>query len=208
MNKNIVFIIIISLVSAAGGVALFRSTLNQPEFISAGTHTDATPRKSTDTIKAATLNFNDIILKDLQSTPRHLSEWKSPILIVNFWAPWCPPCRREIPSLMDLQKTYQGDMQLIGLSFDTLQKVTEFNDKQPVNYPLLLVQSEATQINRYFGNDSRALPFTAVLNEQREIVFQYSGEISHEQLETQIKKLSPKSSVQSQKSKHNSKSKT
>ena len=197
MIRNILFIIAISLLSTVAGVAMFRFSTAQPEFISASVSTDSAPHKSTDSTKPVALNFDNIVLNDLETKPRNLSEWKAPIMIVNFWAPWCPPCRREIPALVDIQKTYQHNMQLIGLSFDTQQNVTAFNDKYPMNYPLLLVQKEATQINKYFGNDSRALPFTAILNEQREIVFQHSGEISKEQLETQIQKLSQKSAVQS-----------
>jgi len=141
------------------------------------------------TVEPVTLSFDEIVLNDLQSKPRYLSEWDSPLLIVNFWAPWCPPCRREIPALVDIQQTYQENVQLIGLSFDSPQNVTMFNDKYPMNYPLLIVQRESSEINTYFGNNSRALPYTAILNQQREIVFQHSGEISREQLEKQIKTL-------------------
>ena len=168
---------------------MFSFTMKQPEFISASSNTDSAPHKSAVAVKPVALSFDKIVLNDLQTKPRYLKEWKSPLLIVNFWAPWCPPCRREIPALVDIQQTYQQNVQLIGLSFDSPQKVTEFNDKYPMNYPLLIVQRESSQINKYFGNDSRALPFTAILNEQREIVFQHSGEISKEQLENQIKAL-------------------
>ncbi len=189
MNRNILLIISIGLLSAVAGVTMFSFTMKQPEFISASVNSNSAPHKSVGTVKPVALSFDKIVLNDLQTKPRYLNEWKSPLLIVNFWAPWCPPCRREIPALVDIQQTYQQNVQLIGLSFDSQQRVTEFNDKYPMNYPLLIVQRESSEINKYFGNNSRALPFTAILNEQREIVFQHSGEISKEQLENQIKAL-------------------
>jgi len=189
VKRNILFVIAIGLLSTVAGVAMFSLTIKQPEFISASTNSNSAPHKSAVTVEPVTLSFDEIVLNDLQSKPRYLSEWDSPLLIVNFWAPWCPPCRREIPALVDIQQTYQENVQLIGLSFDSPQNVTMFNDKYPMNYPLLIVQRESSEINTYFGNNSRALPYTAILNQQREIVFQHSGEISREQLEKQIKTL-------------------
>ena len=188
-DRSLIVILVISLISAVAGVVFYRSTMVQPDFISASTNVNSTPHSSTNAIKPVNLTFDQIVLNDLQTQPHKLSEWNSPILIVNFWAPWCPPCRREIPALVDLQQTYQDKMQLIGLSFDTQKNVADFSTKYPMNYPLLLVQSEASQINQFFGNNSQALPFTAILNKQREIVFQHSGEISKQQLEAEIKAL-------------------
>lgn len=189
LDRNLVLVLIISLISAIAGVTFYRLTMDQPEFISASSNVNSTPHSSTVSSQPATLSFEEIVLNDLETNPRQLNEWKKPILVVNFWAPWCPPCRREIPALVELQKTYQQQVQLIGLSFDTLQNVTEFSEKTPMNYPLLLVQKESTMINSFFGNNTRALPFTAILNGQREIVFKHNGEITKEMLDTQIKAL-------------------
>ncbi len=188
-DRNLVLVLIFSLISVVAGVAFYRLTMEQPEFISARTNVDATPYRSTDPLKPTIPDFKNIVLNDLEMSPRHLSEWKNPVLIVNFWAPWCPPCLREIPALVELQQTYQQQIQLIGLSFDTQQNVAAFSEKSPINYPLLLVQKESTMINSYFSNNTRALPFTAILNEQREIIFSHNGEITKEMLETQIKAL-------------------
>jgi len=77
-------------------------------------------------------------------------------------------------------------LQVIGLSFDSQERVIAFNEQYSINYPLVLVQHEAGMINRYFGNSSGALPFTALLNQQRQIIFQHHGEINKADLEKQI----------------------
>jgi thiol-disulfide isomerase/thioredoxin len=180
-------VLAISIISALAGVVLYRSTLYQPELISAAVAPETGLTTAPESVPH--VSFDDIVLKDLDGKERHLSDWKNPILVVNFWAPWCAPCRREIPALVDLQNNDKDDMQIIGLSFDNAQNVTNFLQKTPMNYPLLLVRDESTQVNQFFGNSSRAIPFTAILNQQREIVFSHSGEITRQQLETQINAL-------------------
>jgi thiol-disulfide isomerase/thioredoxin len=173
----------VSLIAAVAGVLLFRFTLYQPEFNSAGP-TDSGPAAGD-----ASLSYQQIILHDLNNRPRALSEWNKPLQIINLWAPWCAPCRREIPALVELQQTYADELQIIGLSFDSKPNVVKFREDMTINYPLLMVQSESTQINRFFGNDNGGLPFTAILNAEREIVYRHSGEISKQELEKHIKTL-------------------
>lgn len=189
MNREIVIILAVSLLSVVAGITLYRYTLHQPEFVSARPSSQLAAPDQQASQQPQTLEYDQIVLNDLQNQPHYLSEWTKPVQIVNFWAPWCAPCRREIPALVDLQKSYQDKVQFIGLSFDSVENVINFKNKYPLNYPLLLVQREASQINQFFGNSSAGLPFTAILNEQREIVYQHVGEISREQLEEQIKAL-------------------
>ncbi len=179
MNRQTVLVVVISLAAALAGLALYRYT-TAPRLVSAVTSAGGTAHSPD------RLRFADITLKDLAYKPRHLNEWKKPILIINFWAPWCAPCRREIPALIKMQKANSKAMQIIGLSFDAVENVANFQQKYKINYPLLLVQSESTAINQFFGNQSRALPFTAILDPRREIVFRHSGEITQQQLQQQI----------------------
>jgi len=185
MKRDTLIVAAISLVSVLAGSLIYRYTFFEPQYVSAkpalvedsGSH------------PVDTVSYDEIVLNDLNNKPRHLEDWKQPVQVINFWAPWCAPCRREIPALVDMQNTYQGSIQLIGLSFDSPENVIDFKNKYPINYPLLLVQHEATQINQYFGNNSSALPFTVILNRDREIVFRHAGEISGELLEQEIKAL-------------------
>ncbi len=187
MSRQTLALLLVSLVAAVAGVALYVSTNQSASLISAKRQPNSDISRAAD--KAPQLKFDDIVLKDLAYKPRYLSEWKQPVLVINFWAPWCAPCRREIPALIELQKANADNMQIIGLSFDAVENVVSFQQKYQMNYPLLLVQAESTQINQYFGNGSRALPFTAILNAQREIVYRHNGEVTQQQLQQQIDNL-------------------
>lgn len=185
MGRQNLLIIFISALAILAGAGLYIN-LGAPQLISAKRAPDSgitRPEK-----KTRIPEFDELVLKDLAYQPHHLNEWKNPLLIINLWAPWCAPCRREIPDLIALQKSRQDQVQIIGLSFDAVENVANFREKFHINYPLLLVQQESADINRFFGNSSSALPFTAILDARREIVYRHSGEINRDLLETEIRK--------------------
>lgn len=184
MKREKATILAVSLISLVAGFVLFRFTYYQPAFSSAEQTTHGNPG----TVVPA-LTHSQIQLKDLNDQMRHLSEWEKPLQVINLWAPWCAPCRREMPSLMELQQQYNQQVQFIGLSFDSKANVKAFKESLNINYPLLLVGKESAQINQYFGNQSGGLPFTAILNANREIVYHHAGEISKHELETKIVNL-------------------
>ena len=187
MNRHTLLVLVISIVSALAGVLLYRTLAGSAPLISARVSPDTGISRPAP--QSQPWNYEDIVLKDLAYKPQYLSQWKQPVLVINFWAPWCAPCRREIPALIELQKANAEHMQIIGLSFDAVENVVKFQQKYQINYPLLLVQSESSQVNQFFGNSSRGLPFTAILNQQRDIVYTHSGEVTREQLQQQIDKL-------------------
>ncbi len=189
VDRNLLLVLFISIVSTIAGITFYSLAFDQPEFISANKLNEASNQSSTKSLKSVNTGFKDLVLNDLNGKPHYLNDWKKPVLIINFWAPWCPPCRREIPALNTVQQIYHDNVQLLGLSFDAEQNVVNFLSATSINYPLLLVQKEATQINSYFGNNSGGLPYTVILNQQREIIFQHNGEINQEILEARIKEL-------------------
>src|SRR5262245_44825605 len=86
--------------------------------------------------KPATLDF---VLKDTQGKPVRLADYKGKLIVLNFWATWCIPCRAEIPALVELQSKYarQG-LQVIGVSIDDpVEKMQPFAAQYKVNYPVL-----------------------------------------------------------------------
>lgn len=184
MNREKAYLLAVSLIAVVAGVLLFRSIQHQPEFSSA-----RQPEIPFNSSQKPALSYPKIRLKDLSNRTRALAEWGKPVQVINLWAPWCAPCRREIPILIELQQTFANDVQFIGLSFDSTANVVEFNKTMAINYPLLMVQSESTDINRFFGNQSGGLPFTVILNSKRDIIYRHAGEITKQQLEIQIKAL-------------------
>ncbi len=75
---------------------------------------------------------------DLNGTPHSSTEWKSKIIVLNFWATWCPSCLKEIPAFMTLQTQYGEKVQFVGIALDDLEAVKTFQQKTAVNYPLLI----------------------------------------------------------------------
>lgn len=183
MSRDTILVTVISLCSILAGILIYRYTLFEPEYISAKQEIVSTNQP------VASMSYEDLALKNLDGQLKPLQFWDKPIQVLNFWAPWCAPCRREIPTLVDLQNKYQASVQIIGLSFDNVQNVVDFTNEYPINYPLLLVENEAAQINGFFGNSQSGLPFTVILNANREIVFRHTGEISGPQLEQEINAL-------------------
>ncbi len=139
------------------------------------TSCDSGPQKSS-------LEFT---LPDLQGKIHNQSEWLGKkVVILNFWATWCPPCIREIPGFIKLQKQYgkQG-LQFIGIAIDNPKAVQEFVKKMGMNYQILLGDQEAIDLAISLGNKMAGLPFTVIINRKGQIISQQIGEISEPEVE-------------------------
>lgn len=117
-------------------------------------------------------------LPDLQNNPHSNSEWDGKIVVVNFWATWCPPCIKEIPTFIELQKKYESrGVQFVGIAVDDAESVKNFAETMGINYPILL-ETGRSRLALGFGNQLGVLPFTAVINPQGVIVERQMGEVS------------------------------
>lgn len=116
---------------------------------------------------------------DLKGDIRNIKEWDGKIIFLNFWATWCPPCKKEIPDFIELQKAY-GDqgLQFIGLALDDEAAVREYAEKVGMNYPTLIVQDEGVGLAKRYGNGIGALPYTVIINRNGEISDTFRGELS------------------------------
>ena len=126
---------------------------------------------------------------DLQGNNRSSQEWKDKIVVLNFWASWCPPCRKETPAFIEVQSSYAQDVQFVGIAIDDKKPVQEFADSFGINYPTLLGDMSAIEISRRLGNRFSGLPFTAIFDQKGNLVYHQAGEVKKSELTKQIKSL-------------------
>ncbi len=116
-----------------------------------------------------------IALPDPAGKEEALGQWKGKVLVVNFWATWCTPCREEMPEFVAAQREL-GDrgLQFVGIAIDEPDKVRQYAKEIGLNYPALIGGYGAVELSRTLGNRVGALPFTVIVDR--------SGRIVHTQL--------------------------
>lgn len=123
-------------------------------------------------------------LADMTGTYRQSSEWDGKPKLLNFWATWCAPCRREIPLLKQTQDDYTDlDLQVIGIAVDFNDDVVAYAKEAQFNYPILVGQEDAMAVAESSGIDFIGLPFTMVLSPSGELIKTHIGEIVDEHIE-------------------------
>ncbi len=129
-------------------------------------------------------------LPDMDGVQRKLTEWDGKVLVINFWATWCPPCRKETPAFVELQEKYgaQG-LQFIGVAIDEKDNVEDFADTYGVNYPMLLGDLDAINTSKQYGNRFGTLPYTVIVDRKGKINFIQRGELLKTTAEEKIKAL-------------------
>lgn len=181
MNKNLAIAIalIIVLIAGVGGYLISRDSLivAEPE-----STVMAEPSANGDTATATTaIEFS---LPDIDGNMRQLSDWHGKGRLVNFWATWCAPCRREIPLLKQTQADHAADnVQVIGIAVDFLEQVQAYAEETQFNYPILVGQEDAMAAAEASGVDFIGLPFTMIIAPSGELLNTHIGEIVESHIE-------------------------
>jgi thiol-disulfide isomerase/thioredoxin len=115
-------------------------------------------------------------LVDLAGKPRQAAEWEGQILVWNFWATWCAPCREEIPLLIAAREKYErSGIEIVGIAIDNAAKVREFSSSLNISYPILLAEADGLDLMVKLGNRSGGLPYTVVIDRQGNLVYRRLG---------------------------------
>jgi thiol-disulfide isomerase/thioredoxin len=162
-------------------------------FLLQNTKNSSTPKYTAQNAPVTNDGANLILtttLPDLQGKNQSVSQWKGKVLVVNFWATWCEPCRREMPEFIELQDELRDQgLLFIGIALDQKTKVQQYSKEIGVNYPVLLGGIEAMELAEAAGNRYSVLPFTVVFNRNGEIASTHVGRIARDKLEPILKPL-------------------
>lgn len=116
------------------------------------------------------------VFPDLSGQPRRLREWAGNVVVCNFWATWCAPCREEIPLFITLHDRYRnGGLDIVGIGIDNLANIVEFASNLKITYPLLVGDARALDLMRSLGNEAGALPYTVLLDRRGALVHRKLG---------------------------------
>lgn len=107
---------------------------------------------------------SEFALIDLAGKTHRLADYRGKLVLLNFWATWCPPCREEIPGFIRLQERYAGrGLQIVGISIDNPEAVARFWQEMKINYPLLLADDGTFALMGAYGNRSGGLPYSVLV---------------------------------------------
>jgi thiol-disulfide isomerase/thioredoxin len=183
--KNLLMIFAVGLISGGLGFTLFKQ-LNAPEAVTLSAANSAsalgissaeaaTPPKP----KGLATTLPEFSLLNKAGEKQSIKSWPGKSLIVNFWATWCAPCRKEIPLLKEINKSEaKAGIQVVGIAIDFRDDVLKYADEIGIDYPLLMGEQDGLAAAEAFGIESLGLPFTIFTDNQGRVVTLFLGELT------------------------------
>jgi thiol-disulfide isomerase/thioredoxin len=129
----------------------------------------------------------EFTLTDQDGNARSIQSWPGKSLIINFWATWCAPCRREIPLLKKIQDEHEASgFQVVGIAVDFRDDVLKYAQEIGIDYPLLIGEQDGLEAISKFGISAAGFPFSVFTDSQSRIVLTHLGEIDEKEAEILI----------------------
>jgi peroxiredoxin len=178
--KNALIFIVATAIAGASGYALQRYLTSGTEVVSV-----------TETINPIIGKTRpEFAMMDIEGNIRNIKDWDGQIVLLNFWATWCPPCLEEIPDFIEIQQDLdKRGFQIIGIAVDNEENVREFANEMEMNYPVLAGEMEAIELSQRYGNTIGGLPFSAIIDKNGKVTHTITGELSRERLISILKQL-------------------
>jgi peroxiredoxin len=132
----------------------------------------------------------EFAMMDIEGKIRNIKDWDGQIVLLNFWATWCPPCLEEIPGFIEVQRELDNrGFQIIGVAVDNEEDVREFANEMAMNYPILAGEMEAIELSQRYGNTVGGLPFSAIIDQNGTVTHTIMGELSKDRLISILKQI-------------------
>jgi thiol-disulfide isomerase/thioredoxin len=180
---------VIALLAAAAGFAMYRFVL-APAAAPAAEQIIPAPAEKQEGAASETgipTTLPEFSLPDREGKQTSIRSWSGKSMIVNFWATWCGPCRREIPLLKQIQKARGAEgFQVVGVAVDFRDDVLKYAQEMGIDYPILIGEQEGLDAVNLFGMPSIGFPFTVFTDQQGRIVLTHLGELTPPQSEVML----------------------
>ncbi len=127
---------------------------------------------------------------DVLGQQQALKQWQGKIILVNFWATWCPPCREEMPELSKIQDKFRDQgVIVLGISTDDLEKTKNFINNSPVSYPILAADMDGMDLSQILGNNRGILPYSVLIDQHGSVIKVFQGRIDQALVEQTIQAI-------------------
>ena len=182
-------LLVAAVLGAGAGFATWRFVLSEPE---AGPEVvtlmpAVPPAPPPELIGTKATDFD---LPGLDDNRYSLANWRGQVILLNFWATWCEPCREEMPMLVDMgNQLRERGFEVVGVAVDDPGEIKAFVDKFVVNFPIVYGEMDALKLSQQYGNRIGALPFTVIINRDGDIAFLKAGIVKKENVERVVLSL-------------------
>ncbi len=131
-----------------------------------------------------TIVMSDFSLVNTKGEAVSIDEFRGEKTLINFWATWCRPCRKEMPMLNGVFLSQDpSDFSVVGIAIDKPEKVTQFVAELGIDFPIMVGQSEAYDVMKALGNEALTLPYTILIDEEGEVVWSKNTELKHSDMD-------------------------